>query len=213
MRTSRPANDQQVVLYNPAARKVAPGSDCLGSGSGDVSDFRIREASVRDSYKVLPIVIGTGSFGTVRACIHRQSRTYLAMKSVNVNGGNSGNVELLRNEISVLRRVNHPHVVRMLDVMRDRDYVHIVMEHYRGKDLFDLIVGSRTPLSEGTGRRIVASLLDAVAYLHERNIVHRDLKVSGAGGFSPPPPPSNIIPRPLIRIICRKIIITSRPIT
>jgi serine/threonine protein kinase len=181
LRTSRPSNDK-VVLYNPAARRVAPSPHAErkgreGPGGGD---FRIRKADVRDSYKVLPIVIGTGSFGTVRACIHRQSRTNLAIKSVNVNG-NSGNTELLRNEISVLRRVNHPNVVRMLDVLQDRDYVHIVMEHYKGKDLFDLIVGGKTPLSEGTGRKIIASLLDAVAYLHERNIVHRDLKVRFRG--------------------------------
>jgi serine/threonine protein kinase len=172
LRTSRPANDQ-VVLYNPAAaRRVAPSPKTEGEGG----DFRIRKADVRTSYKVLPIVIGTGSFGIVRACIHRQTRTNFAIKSVNISG-HSGNVELLRNEISVLQRLNHPNVVRVLDVLRDREYVHIVMEHYKGKDLFDLIVGGSTPLSEGVGRKIIASLLDAVAYLHERNVVHRDLKV------------------------------------
>jgi serine/threonine protein kinase len=174
LRTSPPTNDR-VVLYNPAARRVSPSPHTRGGG-GAGRGVQIRKADVRSSYKVLPIVLGTGSFGTVRACIHRQTRTKLAVKSVNVNG-NSGNAELLKNEIFLLQRLNHPHVVRMLDVLQDQAYVHIIMEYYTGKDLFDVIVGGKTPLSEGAGRRIIASLLDAVAYLHERNIVHRDLKV------------------------------------
>lgn len=174
LRTSPPRNDK-VVLYNPAARRVSP-SPHTGGGGGGGRGVQIRKADVRSSYKVLPIVLGTGSFGTVRSCIHRQTRTKLAVKSVNVNG-HSGNTELLKNEISLLQRLNHPHVVRMLDVLQDQTYVHIIMEHYTGKDLFDVIVGGKTPLSEGAGRRIIASLLDAIAYLHERNIVHRDLKV------------------------------------
>ena len=172
LRTNPPRNGE-VVLYNPAARTVSP-SPHGGGGAG--RGVQIRKADVRSSYKVLPIVLGTGSFGTVRSCIHRQTQTKLAVKSVNVNG-HSGNAELLKNEISLLQRLNHPHVVRMLDVLQDQTYVHIIMEHYTGKDLFDVIVGGKNPLSESAGRRIIASLLDAVAYIHERNIVHRDLKV------------------------------------
>ena len=133
-----------------------------------------RQASVRETYKVLPTVIGTGSFGTVRSCIHRQSGKKLAIKSIKAKAENAG---LLTNEITLLSRVNHRHIVKVVDILKDKGYVHIVMEQCTGGDLFDAAVGGRTRLSESRVRRIIRDLLDAIAYLHERNIVHRDLKV------------------------------------
>lgn len=182
--TSRPPannnnNDQQqqqqLVVYN--SRPVM--------AEKEEWDF-IRHANVRDIYKVLPIIIGTGSFGTVRSCIHRATRTKLAIKSLNIRttGPNqsSNNTELLKNEISLLQQLHHIHIVKVLDVLLDRGYVHIIMEHYIGKDLFDVIVGGRRPIKEGAGgRKIISQLLNAVLYLHERCIVHRDLKVSETG--------------------------------
>lgn len=52
------------------------------------------------------------------------------------------------------------------------------MEECKGGDLFDKIVNNGIRLPEARVREIVGCLLDAIAYLHERDIVHRDLKVS-----------------------------------
>lgn len=54
----------------------------------------------------------------------------------------------------------------------------VVMEECKGGDLFDKIVNNGIRLPEDRAREIVGCLLDAIAYLHERDIVHRDLKVS-----------------------------------
>jgi len=159
---------QQLVVYNSHSRALPE--------EKDEWDF-IRRANVRDTYKVLPIIIGTGSFGTVRSCIHRATRTKLAIKSLNVRTGHSGNAGLLKNEISLLQKLHHVHIVEVLDVLLDGGYVHIIMDHYTGKDLFDVIVGSSRPMNESAGRKIISQLLNAVLYLHERCIVHRDLKV------------------------------------
>ena len=53
----------------------------------------------------------------------------------------------------------------------------IVMEECKGGDLFDKIVNNGIRLTEDRAREIVGCLLDAIAYLHQRDIVHRDLKV------------------------------------
>jgi len=195
-------SNSQLVVYNPAnapysSRKAAVGASPKKKvrpenhnhhghtnktpskqrmGSNNHREPRIRSGDVRETYKVLPIVIGTGSFGTVRSCIHRETKTKLAIKSISLKGGSkaAANVTLLRNEITLLQRVKHKHIVRMVDVVQDRDYIHLVMEQCRGGDLFDMAVDGN--LTEGKTRKVVASLLDAIAYLHERNIVHRDLK-------------------------------------
>jgi len=58
------------------------------------------------------------------------------------------------------------------------------MEECKGGDLFDKIVNNGIRLPEDRAREIVSCLLDAIAYLHERDIVHRDLKVSSTQGIS-----------------------------
>ncbi|KAL7527707.1 hypothetical protein ACHAXR_002088 [Thalassiosira sp. AJA248-18] len=167
---------EKLVVYDPAsaARKkkksqVAPKLE----GSG----LKIRTVDVRTAYKVLPIVIGTGSFGTVRSCVHRETKTKLAIKSIGTKGkGAVNDGSLLKNEIALLQRVNHANVVKVVDVIQDSQYIHIIMEQCRGGDLFDVTVDGKTRLGEGRICNIIGSLLDAIAYLHDRDIVHRDLK-------------------------------------
>ncbi len=134
----------------------------------------IREDDIRQTYKVLPILVGTGSFGAVRLCLHRKSKTKLAVKSITLTVENS---TLVKNEVALLQHITHRNVVRVVDVIKDRQYIHIVMEQCRGKDLFDVITDERYRPNEGWARNIVASILDVAAYLHARHIVHRDLKV------------------------------------
>lgn len=80
-------------------------------------------------------------------------------------------LEELDNEIKVLRSLDHPNIVKAYEVYYGKRNIHVVMEHCSGGDLY-----SRRPYSEEESRKIVQKLLSAVHYLHERNIVHRDLK-------------------------------------
>ncbi|KAL9185978.1 hypothetical protein ACHAXT_005216 [Thalassiosira profunda] len=137
--------------------------------------LKLRHADVRRRYKVLPAVLGAGAFGTVRACFRRGTRERLAVKSI-PKRGNGKHAALLKNEIALVQRADHPNVVKVHDVVQDKEYIHIVMEECRGGDLFDRIVEGGVRLTEERACEIVGTLLDALAYLHDRSIVHRDLK-------------------------------------
>jgi len=77
----------------------------------------------------------------------------------------------LKNEVELIRTIDHPNVVKALEVYYSHKQIYVVMEFCSGGDLY-----SRQPYSEQQSAKITTKLLSALAYLHKRNISHRDLK-------------------------------------
>jgi len=84
-------------------------------------------------------------------------------------------VEMLRAEVQILRSIQHPNIVRLYDVYESPNRLYLVMELLTGGELFDRIVGLGK-FSEDDARYFTFKMLNAVLYLHDRNICHRDLK-------------------------------------
>jgi serine/threonine protein kinase len=100
------------------------------------------------------------------------SEVVYAMKSILLEQlGDQSYVDELRNEIALLRALDHPNIVRAIETFEYRKRIYIVMELCSGGDLY-----SREPYTEIEAARILSSILSAVAYMHSRNVVHRDLK-------------------------------------
>lgn len=95
-----------------------------------------------------------------------------AMKSIHLSRVTDDTfVQELKNEIAILKKLDHPHIVRPLETYNYKDQIFIVMEHCSGGDLY-----SRDPYTEEEAARIISSILSAVSYLHANNVAHRDLK-------------------------------------
>jgi serine/threonine protein kinase len=77
----------------------------------------------------------------------------------------------LSNEIDILRAMDHPNIVRVHEKFVAEDAVYLVTELCVGGDLY-----ARSPYTEGQAAHIVSQMLLALAYMHKRNICHRDLK-------------------------------------
>ena len=84
-------------------------------------------------------------------------------------------VQMLRAEVEILRSINHPNIVRLYEIYESPQKLYLVMELLTGGELFDRIVGLGK-YSEEDARYFTFKLLNAVLYLHDRNICHRDLK-------------------------------------
>uniref|UniRef100_A0A7S1ZH63 Calmodulin n=1 Tax=Trieres chinensis TaxID=1514140 RepID=A0A7S1ZH63_TRICV len=80
-------------------------------------------------------------------------------------------VEELKNEIEVLKQLDHPNIVRAIETFDYSDQLFMVLELCSGGDLY-----ARDPYTEDDAGRIVCSILSAVEYMHSKNITHRDLK-------------------------------------
>jgi serine/threonine protein kinase len=80
-------------------------------------------------------------------------------------------IDELRQEIAVLKHLDHPNIVRAIETFEFEGMISLVMELCSGGDLY-----VRDPYSEADAARIVSSILSAIAYMHSQNVVHRDLK-------------------------------------
>lgn len=129
--------------------------------------------NVHHYYDISTTTIGNGYYGSVREAFAYQTRNTVAIKSIDKV---SQSAEQLRREVSLLQSVNHPSIMKLIDVCEDDQYVHIVTEKYSGGELFDKIMNQGSGLQEAEACRIIYSLLSAVDHLHRRDIVHRDIK-------------------------------------
>ncbi len=79
------------------------------------------------------------------------------------------------NEVRLLRKIDHPCIIRLEDVVETPDVLYIVLELADGGELFDKII-AKTKFQEGEAKLHFYQLLSAIDYLHRQQIAHRDLK-------------------------------------
>ncbi|KAG9143427.1 hypothetical protein Leryth_022993 [Lithospermum erythrorhizon] len=122
-------------------------------------------------------LLGCGAFAKVyhaRDLINGQS---VAIKIIN-KSKISHNATLMCNikrEISIMRGLNHPNIVKLFEVLASKSKIYLVMEFVKGGELFARIA-NKGRLSEELCRKMFQQLISAVSYCHARGVYHRDLK-------------------------------------
>nr|XP_043619130.1 CBL-interacting serine/threonine-protein kinase 23 [Erigeron canadensis] len=81
----------------------------------------------------------------------------------------------IKREISTMKLIRHPNVIRMYEVMASKTKIYIVLEFVTGGELFDKIA-TKGRLKEDEARKYFQQLINAVDYCHSRGVFHRDLK-------------------------------------
>ncbi|XP_057750784.1 CBL-interacting serine/threonine-protein kinase 24-like isoform X1 [Arachis stenosperma] len=84
-------------------------------------------------------------------------------------------VEQIKREISIMKIVRHPNIVRLHEVLASKTKIYIILEFVMGGELYDKIA-QQGKLSENDSRRYFQQLIDAVAHCHKKGVYHRDLK-------------------------------------
>ena len=80
-------------------------------------------------------------------------------------------------EVRSMKIVNHPYIVRLIEVLKTNRKILLLMEYMDGGDLFDAIKSEKTNyMNEDKARVYFQQIISAVNYLHNKNIIHRDLK-------------------------------------
>lgn len=122
--------------------------------------------------------IGTGGFATVFRAINRRTKEHVAIKRSFRSSPSDPNLEWrVQNEISIHSRLRHPNLLSILGCFQDDEYVYIVLEICQGGDLYKYLRRHGT-LSEELAVHVIQQLIGALEYIHNHNVIHRDLKLS-----------------------------------
>jgi len=128
-----------------------------------------------ENYYTLGKEIGRGGFSVVVEGSSKKNGEKCAIKCIKKTMVEGEDIKLLRREVQIMKKVNHPNVLKLFEVFEDEEEFFLVMELVTGKELFDKIV-ERGQYSEADASHIVRQIVSAVDYLHGQGIAHRDLK-------------------------------------
>jgi len=119
--------------------------------------------------------LGEGAFSTVKDGTHKQSNETYAVKIVTKSKLTKEDEDALKDEIDVLRTLQHAHIIRLYDVFDENTYYYLITEKMSGGELFDRIV-QKSYYNEKEARDVSKILFEAIGYCHSHRIAHRDLK-------------------------------------
>ncbi len=132
-------------------------------------------ANLRDDYMILS-KIGKGGYGQVYRVKNIKSGEKRACKLLS-----KLNVELERfyKEINILKKLDHPNIIKLYEVYESKEYLYLIMEECKGGELFDKLIEHTEKGKNYTEKEaaiIIKQVMSAIEYCHKNGICHRDLK-------------------------------------
>jgi mitogen-activated protein kinase kinase kinase len=187
--------------YDDARSSVANSSLSSGDGGDSLnkrlsqmvhedseeSDEELNEYLETDSWDNIKYMkgalIGQGSFGSVYLALHAVTGELMAVKQVEMptdtgtqlDAKKKNMVEALKHEIGLLRELKHENIVQYLGSNSDETHLNIFLEYVPGGSVATMLV-NYGPLGESLITNFVRQILNGLAYLHSKDIIHRDIK-------------------------------------
>eukprot|EP00828_Plagiopyla_frontata_P013384 TRINITY_DN1790_c0_g1_i9.p1 TRINITY_DN1790_c0_g1~~TRINITY_DN1790_c0_g1_i9.p1 ORF type:complete len:334 (+),score=57.65 TRINITY_DN1790_c0_g1_i9:144-1145(+) len=143
-------------------------------GMVDMSKIFRTGEDIKQHYK-FDKQLGEGSFAIVRKGINKKTGQEVAIKIIDKLNLETEDSLALSNEVEILAQIDHPNIVKLIEVFDETAKFYMVMELMTGGELFDRIV-DKEKYSEQEATEVIKPLIDAIAYCHSMGVAHRDLK-------------------------------------
>ena len=120
--------------------------------------------------------IGEGRFAHVFRGVHKQSQRIVAVKILEKENLSSQEMDMIQNEIEILKICQHPNILKLYDVIENHEKLYIITELIEGPELYTYLEKENFDIDEITVNNIIKKLTSALFYLNIFGIVHRDIK-------------------------------------
>jgi CRP-like cAMP-binding protein len=169
--------EKQSGLFKKDVANTAEGIS--GYGIPEVSASMRRFYTSDDLQGRLEIVgvLGEGAFGRVELVKDKRDDTFIALKIqrkqhlVDINA-----VHKAQQERQLMKTIQHSFICQLYSTFQDRNCIYMALEFFRGGELFSLVDRMGGALSIQDTKFYAAPIVSALEYLHEQNIVYRDVK-------------------------------------
>ena len=185
-------NNNNTANKSSSTTATTPSHNSTATDTGDSSVYDTKQQrltqhirtflqsnqSISKSSFQLHTTLGTGTFGRVRLVnyIHDNSQYTFALKILKKTEIlRLKQVDHIKQEKSILLSVNHPFIVVLYHTFHDTTNIYMCMEYISGGELFTQLRRVQR-FTEHTARFYACEIILALQYLHEHNIVYRDLK-------------------------------------
>ncbi|ARF10989.1 serine/threonine protein kinase [Hokovirus HKV1] len=128
------------------------------------------EDNILDNFKITSNILGTGSSSTIFEGSFFDNK--IAVKRVN-----KSEEETVISEYHITRSLNHDKIVKTCGLFYDDKYYYLLLEYINGITLLDYLVDNYDKFTLINKLKIINQLLNIIKYLHDSNIVHRDIKL------------------------------------
>ncbi|KAH3678367.1 hypothetical protein WICMUC_001384 [Wickerhamomyces mucosus] len=132
------------------------------------------QVGIHKEFSIKDEVVGQGAFAIVKKAVERNTGKTYAVKIISKRKI-MGNTDGVNRELEILRKLDHPGIVKLRGFYEDDDFYYLVMEFVPGGDLMDF-VAAHGSVGEEAGKEITKQILQAIQYVHSLGISHRDLK-------------------------------------
>ena len=127
-------------------------------------------------------LLGKGSFGEVYLTTKANNPEILATKKLDKKQTDRPSVKkYFDNEISIMKELNHPNIVRFYDLLTSKSHYYVIMEYCNGGSLSKCLRKYknlyRKPFTQEIVQYLMRQIIDGLKYIHSKKIIHRDIKL------------------------------------
>lgn len=124
-------------------------------------------------YRIIKTV-GDGTYGSVLQAINKKTNQLVAIKKMKKKFYSWEECVKLR-EVQSLKKLNHPNIVKLKEVIRENDELFFVFE-FLDKNIYELTKEQKKFLPEASIRKYTYQIVAGLAYMHKHGFFHRDMK-------------------------------------